>query len=326
MSLRSNQRALPLKGGARFLFSSVFFLSCTFASLTGHAEPAVMSDKAQHSLLLDGTQTAGLMVVVGERGHIIYSHDNGEQWTQANVPTRALLTGVHMHNKQLGWAVGHDATILRTNDGAKTWQLVYSAPEEESPLLDVWFRDANSGYAIGAYGLFLETDDGGEHWQQRRVSEEDDYHLNHITALDEHTLFIAAEAGVAYRSDDGGENWQALESPYHGSFFGSLALGEQQLILFGLRGHLFKSDDNGDTWQDAAQLDTNAMFTAALKTEAGKCFVSGLSGVLLINDNCDGKNFRLHQFPDRSGIAAMLDVGNGEIILIGEHGIKRFKP
>ena len=103
---------------------------------------AVIAPLAADSLLLDGTVVDGLAVVVGERGHILRSEDQGRSWRQAAVPTRATLTGVHFHDRQLGWAVGHDATILRTVDGGQSWEVVYSAPEEESPLLDVWFRDA----------------------------------------------------------------------------------------------------------------------------------------------------------------------------------------
>ena len=35
----------------------------------------------------------------------------------------------------------------------------------ERPLMDVWFKNANTGFAIGAYGTFLRTDDGGKTWQ-----------------------------------------------------------------------------------------------------------------------------------------------------------------
>ena len=49
-------------------------------------------------------------------------------------------------------------------------------------------------------------------------------------------LYIAAEAGVVYRSDDGGETWGELPSPYAGSWFGGLALGENQVLLAGTEG------------------------------------------------------------------------------------------
>ena len=119
------------------------------------------------------------------------------------MPTRALLTAVHMHDERIGFAVGHDAVILRTGDGGESWRLVHYAPEEERPLLDVWFRDERTGFAVGAYGYFLSTGNGGDTWTSRAVSE-DDFHLNALVPAGPDRLFLAAEGGVAYRSDDGG--------------------------------------------------------------------------------------------------------------------------
>ena len=212
------------------------------------------------------------LVVVGERGHILISSDDGSSWTQAKVPTRALLTAVHMHDERIGWAVGHDAVILRTDDGGESWTIVHQAPEEELPLLDVWFRDERSGYAIGAYGYFLATEDGGITWSTRVISD-DDFHLNAILPAagpnpGHRQLFIAAEAGVAYRSVDGGESWQELNSPYNGSWFGGLAFDEDQVLLAGLRGHMFRSGDGGDTWK-RIPTGTRATLTGAVRLTSG---------------------------------------------------------
>ncbi|MCF6323968.1 MAG: YCF48-related protein [Gammaproteobacteria bacterium] len=307
---------------AALLFSTSFSTAAIAERVDSAA--AVPSKLAVHSLLLDGAQQTGLMVVVGERGHILYSHDEGHHWLQASVPTQVLLTGVHLHDAQLGWAVGHDATILRTQDGAKTWQLVYRDIDGQAPLLDVWFSTAQHGLAIGAYGLLLTTQDGGDSWQQKIISEEDDFHLNHITTTNDGTLFIAAEAGMIYRSDDNGKQWQPLPSPYHGSFFGSLPVNEQSLFLFGLRGHLFISNNRGEQWQ-AVPTNTTAMLTAGLRGSDGRCYISGLSGTLLIAPYCNETEIELKQLPERNGIAAMLQ-GDDAIILIGEAGVTRFTP
>lgn len=117
----------------------------------GAAETPAASERsmparlAARSLLLDAADRPGLAVAVGERGHVLVSRDGGASWTQAEAPTRALLTGVFLHDGRLGWAVGHDGTILRTRDGGVTWQRVRYAPEEERPLLGVWFRDESRG-------------------------------------------------------------------------------------------------------------------------------------------------------------------------------------
>ncbi len=296
----------------------------TLSTHTSAQEAATPSRLAAQSLLLDAAQSNGLMVTVGERGHILYSNDQGHNWTQADVPTQTLLTGVYLYNETLGWAVGHDATILRTQDGARTWQQVYYAPEEETPLLDVWFGTDQHGYAIGAYGLFLETNDGGTTWQQRWINDVDDFHMNHITPLKERDLFISSESGVTYLSEDNGETWLSPESPYHGSFFGALPIDDNSFFLFGLRGHLFLTHDKATSWQ-TIETNTTAMLTTALKSKDGNCYIGGTSGVLLIAKHCNATQTTLHPQPGRHAITAILD-GDDSLILIGENGITRYRP
>ncbi len=312
-----------VKAGAMLV--PAILLSLSLLSSAGAEETTEPSHLAVHSLLLDGAQYQNKMIVVGQRGHVLYSDDWGHNWVQANVPTRAMLTGIFFLDATHAWAVGHDATIIKSRDGGQSWQLSYRAPEEETPLLDVWFKDQNNGYAVGAYGLFMETRDGGDSWQKRWISEEDDFHLNHIASAADGTLYIAAESGVVYRSDDGGDNWISLSTPYHGSFFGSLPLASDQLFIFGLRGHLFSSDDKGNSWNNIAT-NTTAMLTSGLKTKDDRCIIAGLSGVLLIDQGCDGEALQLIQRPDRNGISALLTSDSGELVLIGEAGITRFKP
>ena len=301
------------------------WLGLLLPAATGGAEvagplPAVEAPLAIESLLLDGAVAGSRLVVVGERGHVLVSADNGASWKQARVPTRALLTAVHMHDERIGFAVGHDAVILRTGDGGATWRLVHHAPEEERPLLDVWFRDERIGFAVGAYGYFLATGDGGDTWTPRAVSE-DDFHLNALVPAGPERLFIAAEAGVAYRSDDGGGTWRALSPPYAGSWFGALALDADRLLLLGLRGHLLRSEDAGETWTRVAT-GTNATLTAALQVDSEQVLITGLEGTLLTSRD-GGRSVSLGQLASRQGISAALALPDGGVLLLGEFGIRR---
>ena len=284
------------------------------------AEPAVMSDLAVRSLLLDVERAGDRLVVVGERGHILTSDDNGATWTQSPVPTRANLTGVDFADDTTGWAVGHDAVILATDDAGASWSIVYSAPDDEAPLLDVWFADDQTGFAIGAYGTFLETLDGGESWDSRWISESDS-HLHQLVRAPDGTLYIAAERGEIYRSDDGGTEWTELPSPYEGSFFGAVAMADDVVLVFGLRGHVFRSEDRGDTWTEISS-GTVAMLTDGVAFDDGRIAIVGLGGVLLVSDD-DGLTFELRQQPDRLGINAAVIAADGELVVAGEGGVRR---
>ena len=152
---------------ACLLFSLIAIMLLPFSVQAD--DDSTMAKLAAESMLFDGVSKQGVMVVVGERGHVLIS-SNGENWQQVIVPTRATLTGVYFHDKQNGWAVGHDAVILLTTDAGKHWQKVYYDPEGETPLLDVWFKDEKHGLAIGAYGLYLVSDDGGASWSVSEIN------------------------------------------------------------------------------------------------------------------------------------------------------------
>ncbi|MCM2268972.1 MAG: YCF48-related protein [Thermoanaerobaculia bacterium] len=276
---------------------------------------------APRSLLLDGDSRGALAVAVGERGHVLVSRDGGASWTQADVPTRAMLTGVYLHDESLGWAVGHDETIVRTRDGGATWELVRSAPEAERPLLDVWFRDAGHGFAVGAYGAFLVTADGGSTWEERPIAA-DDYHLNQIAVAADGTLYLAAEAGHVYRSDDGGESWTALATPYEGSYFGALPLADGAVLVFGLRGHLYRSEDRGATWQEIPT-GVEATLMAGLELDGGDVVIAGLAGVLLRSGD-GGRSFAAEAFDDRRGHAGVMRAGD-VVYLLGDGGTRRLE-
>ena len=294
-------------------------LLCLTVQVSSDTKPAVQAPLAATTLLLDAATTGDRVIAAGQRGHILLS-DDGETWKQARVPVRALLTAIHMHDAATGWAVGHDAVILRTDDAGDTWRLQHRAPEEERPLLDVWFRDKETGFAVGAYGYFLATRDGGTTWTSRAISQ-DDFHLNEIVPAGGERLFIAAEAGVVYRSDDGGGTWRELPSPYTGSWYGALVLDADRLLLLGLRGHLFRSEDAGASWTRVAT-GTTATLTDAVRLPSGHLVLTGLEGVILTSRD-DGRSVRTTRLRSRQGIASALALPDGGVLLTGEFGVRR---
>ena len=301
---------------------------------------------ADKSLLLDGQVIGDRIIVVGERGHILISEDQGVSWQQQEVPTRATLTSVFFIDPDRGWAAGHDSVILQTGDGGRHWQQIYADPEDERPILDLWFMDMNHGYAVGAYGLFLVTEDGGTSWQPfdfdpaTLVSSSDDedeeweddleeeswgidFHLNQIASTPNGRIFISAEAGNLYRSDDAGRSWLSLPSPYEGSFYGVLPLAPTRILAFGLRGHLFASEDTGNSWQQVNS-GTLATLNDGIRLHDGRIVLVGLAGTLLISDD-DGHSFSLHAQADRAGISKVLQANDKGLVLVGEQGVKRLK-
>ena len=289
---------------------------------------ATESAKAAKSLILDVVHAGARLVAVGDRGHIVYSDDQGKTWTQAKVPTRQLLTAVYFVDDKNGWAVGHDAQILASADGGLTWTKQFEDLARESPLLDVWFKDASSGFAVGAYGTLLETSDGGKNWEDvsDRLDNEDQFHLNAIAAVKDAGLFIVGESGSMFRSADEGQTWEKLEGPYEGSLFGVLATAQPQTLLaYGLRGNLYRSTDFGSNWEQvelkAARGALEFGLSGATLLDDGSIVVVGNGGSVVISHD-DGVTFSVFNRPDRISLSAVTAAGNGNLILAGQGGVR----
>ncbi|WP_407651317.1 WD40/YVTN/BNR-like repeat-containing protein [Denitrificimonas halotolerans] len=322
-------KALPLC--AALLFTGLYSVAATAQTVQteGIAAPAysIESSVAKENLLLDVVRTGQRLVVVGDRGHILYSDNEGKSWLQARVPTQQLLTAVHFVDDRHGWAVGHDTLILSTRDGGATWIRQYDNLEAESPLLDIWFKDLNQGYAVGAYGMLLETRNGGQEWHRidEKLGNEDAFHLNAITAVGNAGIFIVGEMGVMFRSTDWGETWEALEEPYQGSLFGVVAGSESNtLVVYGLRGHVFRSTDFGESWEEVTVLNEGARLQFGLAGSAvsdkGDILIVGHGGSLLRSHD-EGKSFEVFSRADRTSLSAVIDGKDGGLILVGQNGI-----
>jgi photosystem II stability/assembly factor-like uncharacterized protein len=299
-------------------------------SAAADAGYAIESPKAVHSLLLDIVNTGERLVAVGNRGHILYSNDQGQSWQQAKVPTRQMLTSLFFVDAQHGWVVGHDAQILATTDGGLTWTKQFEDLEREAPLLDIWFKDLQTGYAVGAYGALLETLDGGETWDDisDRLDNEDAYHLNSIAAVKDSGLFIVGEMGAMFRSSDWGETWETIEdAPYEGSLFGVTGTDQSGVLLaYGLRGHLFRSTDFGDSWQQV-RLETagNGPLEFGLAggslLDDGSVVIVGHGGTVLRSGD-GGRSFGLFNRPDRQSLSAVAAGDEGQLVLVGQGGVR----
>jgi photosystem II stability/assembly factor-like uncharacterized protein len=306
--------------------------------------PATKSALASKSLLLDISPIGQKkLVVVGQHGHILLSND-GEQWQQANVPVQVTLTSVYFLNDLLGWAVGHDATILHSQDGGLNWQIQQYLPALEKPLLDIYFKNALQGIAVGAYGQFFRSNDGGTSWQAEfhqeflladdieyisELKQEDEaayldeisFILPHFNGLvqDGDALFLLGETGLLAKSEDFGLTWQQFEGFYQGSFFSLARTKSNDILVAGLRGHVFRGINKGSQW-DAITTNTTALLNDIVFAKDGRIFILGNNGMLLVSTD-DGESFS--KKPQLDGKALIAGVWFKEMLIaVSDVGIK----
>lgn len=286
--------------------------------------PSQPAPTAPRSLLLGIANSGKHLIAVGDRGHILASND-GASWAQVETPVRATLTDVDFVDENLGWAVGHDAVILHSKDGGRSWQLQNFQPDLEKPFLDVLFLDANRGMAIGAYGLFMVTEDGGASWSELDAPpiREEELHFNDVTRLGNGELFVVGETGMMGVSADGA-TWERLQAPYDGSLYGAIARGDRGALVYGLRGNVYVTDDvRSGNW---TQIDTGtvASFFGGTALPGGDIALVGLAGeVAIVSADGSVRNTKIDAMAGVTGSGTLSGAipWNGGVLAVGELGV-----
>lgn len=286
------------------------------------SEWSLIMPLARESLVLDIAQVGETLVVVGDRGHVLISEDQGRSWIQKRTPTRVPLAGVWFHDRNLGWAVGHDAVILRTEDGGETWCQVHAAPELERPLFDVWFSDAQNGFAVGAYGYFLRSSDGGLSWREEQLEV-----LDEAADGDEAPAGDDAENEEALADEeldeDGAwddEDWaddDSATADFHLNKIKRDTAG--RLFLAAEAGVVFRSDDSGRTWI-ALDPPYDGSFFGAVPPDEESLLVFGLRGNMFRTWDA-GASWRRVDLPVDTSLFGGARRPDGGVIVVGTAGV-----
>jgi photosystem II stability/assembly factor-like uncharacterized protein len=309
--------------------------------------PAQASPLAARGLI-NGLALAGQRVIgVGQRGHVVYSDDQGKTWAQAAVPVSSDLVAVSFPTPQRGWAVGHDGVILHSSDAGATWvrqldgrglgELMlahykakgdqawvteaerFAAQGADSPFLDVWFADERHGFVVGAFNLILRTTDGGASWEPW-LDRSDNPQALHLYAIRPAAgeLFIAGEQGLVLRLDAAADRFVALETPYKGSFFGLVATPDA-VIVFGLRGNAFRSTDRGATWHQVETSVQEGLTSGVALGDGGVLLASQAGRLLLSRDG--GVRFAPVKLERTLPAAAVQPLGADMAVVGGPRGL-----
>lgn len=290
--------------------------------------PATPSPLAPRGLVTGLARAGARLVAVGQRGHILWSDDQGGSWRQAEVPVSSDLVAVCFPDERHGWAVGHDGVILHSADGGQRWQRQWDGRRlggrgAENPLLDVAFRDARQGLAVGAFGSLLRTDDGGRSWVSAPELVDNPKGL-HLYALRQvgSDWYIAGEQGLLLRRDGQrlDQGFVPLAQPYPGTLFGVVG-SARVLLAHGLRGSLLRSTDAGRSWQTVPTGLGVGLTGSAVNGRGDIAIVSQAGHVLLSRD--DGASFAMLKTERAAPAAAVAFAGDAHLVLAGPRGLSR---
>ena len=262
------KRFPALQGTLLCLAASLLFFPAGWVG-AANIEYSMIMEKAANSLLLDIATAGERLIEVGERGHILYSDDGGQHWTQAQVPTSAMLTRVFFVDDELGWAVGHDGNVMHTRDGGITWELQRDGVAEQARINEeragralTRVKELRAELELTGDELADELNEALDEaqWTLDNAREALDAPLYAPPLMD--VWFATAEKGwaagaygVLLHTSNGGRNWadwsHKLENSEELHLNGVAGDGEGNLFLASEWGIVYVSNNGGETWRQA---------------------------------------------------------------------------
>ncbi|WP_372965255.1 WD40/YVTN/BNR-like repeat-containing protein [Marinobacter sp.] len=294
--------------------------------------PARATELATESLLNDVTRAGDRIVAVGERGHIIYSDDEGATWSQAEVPVSVTLNAVDFGSDSHGWAVGHSGVLLHSSDAGASWELQFDglkaaalsieskeeqvaeleeqidqAPEDQKDDLE-WALDdllfalqnAESDLEIGPVNPLLDV------WFEN----------------DKHGFAVGAY-GMILRTEDGGDSWQDwspnIENPQNFHYNSIAQVTGGALVIVGEAGQIHVSVDNGATWEMRESPYPGSLFGVSGTGRVNEILAFGLRGTT-ISSNDLGRSWKVVPNEGNATLNNAVVADDGRIILVGNGG------
>ncbi len=230
----------------------------------------------------------GTALVVGERGIIMRSEDDGQTWSMPKSTTYRNLRDVAFSQDGNPVIVGDNGLVLRSENNGATWSRVEI--EADTALTRIIFpaTAGGQGFIAGAGGVFFRSEDGGKSWEGLPDLPET---MSDMAFVDAELGFFVA-GGRIYRTRTGGQLWSQVYEDTAQVFRGIGFAPDGGLgMVAGLGGVVLRTLDSGQTW--AEETLPVPMFGARLTVAAnGQIAVAGTlegsTNTVLVRSNDSG--------------------------------------
>lgn len=293
--------------------------------------PALKTNAAHESLLLDVATNGERLLAVGEQGHILYSDDNGTNWNHAEVPVSLAITSVAFASPMNAWATAHDGVLLHSTDGGQTWQtqlsstevarLAATAAEKTVERLQAAVDQASDD---ALEELQWALDDATFAFEDATAAIEEGITspLLDVRFVDEQHGYALGSYGIMLHTADGGATWTALsdqlDNPDKYHLYSMARSASGALLVTGESGTLLRSPDGGQTWVRPESPYQGSLF-GAVAGKDGSLLAFGLRGNVFRSVD-DGDTWSPVNTGDQRTLLGGMTRADGTIILVGSAG------
>jgi len=294
--------------------------------------PALMSDLAPESLFNDATRAGDRIVAVGERGHVIYSDDEGQTWTQAEVPVSVTLNAVDFGSDSSGWVVGHSGVVLHSGDAGATWQLQFDGLQAAELVIES--REEQIAAMEERIEQAPEAEKGDLEWALDDLffaleNVQADMEIGPVNPLldvwfenDQHG-FVVGAYGMVLRTQDGGETWEdwgpQLSNPQNFHLNSVARVTGGALVIVGEAGQVHVSVDNGDTWERRESPYDGSLFGVMGTGKVNEVLAFGLRGNTMLSTDL-GRSWTMVANEGGTTLNNGSVADDGRVTLVGNSG------
>jgi len=222
---------------------------------------------------------AGILAV--GQGGAIYLGEGGK-WQKVDAGTDARLLDVSANAQGLAIVVGGFGTVLRSQDGGRSWEPLTFDWESllndflEPHIYDVEVAEDGVITIVGEFALVLRSVDGGQSWEMVHRGDASLFALE----LNGDTGYAVGQNGVILHSADGGQTWTQIESGTEAILTDVLVDREGGIHVAGIR-TLLHSGDGGRTWVAEESGDISYRWYQSLGLSKTGVFMVGHSGRII---------------------------------------------
>ncbi len=170
---------------------------------------------------------------------------NSGSWSIATNILTEDFTDVQFLSSTVGFAVGANGLVMRTDDGGASWSVQSSRTQKR--LNAVSFADTSNGLAVGSLGTIIRTTDGGSNWSNVTSNTTDElFDVHYLTAGG--VAVAVGKGGRTLKSANGGAIWSVI-TPVTSDDLKSVRLTSLGTgVAVGTSGRYLTTANSGDSW------------------------------------------------------------------------------
>lgn len=192
--------------------------------------------------------TSQKTLVACDRRGIYMTTNGGTTWANTQPFGTASLKSVSFASDlKNGVIVGSNGIIMRTYNGADSWEVVFDRVVADPVGLNAVFAiDSSTVVAAGTTGLIVRTTDGGKVWKEVPTTT-----TGSLFDIDFQTPLVGTavgDFGTILRTRDGGKTWTPQVSNSSADLRGVDFLDSANGVVCGSKGVVLMTQNGGSTW------------------------------------------------------------------------------